>query len=109
MEGKFSTRSVPKYGGQVRGLLRFSRYKPEQGVLLLLEAAIKQQLLKTEKIYVCCSYSDLLGVSLSDTVVDICIYEFYNSPINPSTNLNPVYSHSNTWQYVESDTFLIMT
>jgi hypothetical protein len=39
---------------------------------------------------VCCSYSDLWNVQLSETVVVTNV----KCPINPITNPNPVYSHS---------------
>jgi hypothetical protein len=53
-----------------------------------LEAATSQQVVKTEKtlcVLVCCSYSNLWSVELSETVIVICGYE-WKCPI---TNPNP--------------------
>jgi hypothetical protein len=49
---------------------------------------------RMRRLSVCCSDSDLW----SETVVVICSYDC-NCPINPTTNPNPVYKHSITWQY----------
>jgi hypothetical protein len=48
----------------------------------------------------CCSYSDLWSVYLSETVIVICSYE-YKYPVKPVINPKPVYRHPYTGQYLE--------
>jgi hypothetical protein len=43
---------------------------------------------------VCCSYSDLWSVQLSETVVVICSYVLFKRSVNPITNPNLVSSHT---------------
>lgn len=72
---------------------------PEVGEHTLLEAATKQQWVQTEKIFMCCSYSDLWSVELIETVIVICSYACKCSK-SVSLITSPNLVSAVTWQYI---------